>query len=149
MNVSFINDDWHTVGLGTRGYGNIEFIDCEFICGNECAAVFMHDANDLRFAIDNQRLSFIHCYFSNNSDKYATFYAYSMEVMSQVASITFIGNKLINEGNAGLVHMTIFQDRPIIDGKGWMESSDWVLSLDSCMNNVDIMNMDILNYSSE
>ena len=137
-NVTFINDDYRTVGLGTRGNANIEFVNCEFVSKASYEALYAHDANKTSYDISNQSLVFRNCTFKNNSDTKHTIEMNSQERRADVALITWQRNIVVNYGTGGTLAMTI--NNTLIDGNAWLGSSDWVLTKESALNNLTDMN---------
>lgn len=139
-NVKFINDDYRAVGMGLRGNAHIEFVNCEFVSLSAYEALYCHDANKTSYDISNQSAAFINCTFRNNSNDAHTIEMVSQERQSKVATITWQRNIVANAGTGGTLAMSIYPSSTLIDGNGWMGSSDWVLSNVSALNTNTDMN---------
>lgn len=139
-NVRFINDDYRAVGLGLRANGHNEFVNCEFTTLSAYEAFYFHDVNNTQYGTENQSLSIKNCTFYSNANSKPTISANTQETASKAAAIEWQRNIVVNKGSGGLITMTVYQGRPLIDGDGWMGSSDWVLKETSAMNNVAVLN---------
>ena len=138
-NVDFNNECWQAVGIGLRKNFTLIFNNCNFY-SNGYAGLYCHDW-ETNSAGDKsgQKLVVKNCTINSNSSSNAAIMLQSQELQTACAECTFKSNVVIQQGSGGIIRMVLWAGRTLTNDQ-FMGSSDWVLSIDSALNNESAIN---------
>lgn len=135
-NVTFINDDYQTVGVGMRRNFLLRFENCRFLCNSEYSTFFLHD-DPVNQPAPGQQIFVDRCYFRNNGDS-PTVFLQSQELWGSRITCLWRNNVVVNHGQGPAIQMHL--TRPAHIGGGWLDTSYWALHPVSRGNTVPKLN---------
>lgn len=136
-NVTFVNDDYQTVGIGLREAFTLHFKNCTFICKSDKNAFYCHD-DPTGVPAPKQNLIAEDCYFENKGGA-ATVMLQSQEQEGSDITCLWTGNKLVNKGSGKLVDCHFWNPK-VSDREGWLGMSFWTNSSRSSGNTAAELN---------
>ena len=139
-NVTFINDVHQVVGIGLRPNFTLTFNDCVFIAKNK-TALYCHDweTSDTSADKTGQKMIVKNCCIVNDSFTNSTILLQSQELVDGGAEGTFINNTILNKSGGSLIYMFLWDGRSLTNDN-FMGSSDWILTDDSSLNTLNLLN---------
>lgn len=138
-NVHFINEDYQTVGIGLRNNSSLEFVNCVIEGGNH-NAFYCHSQPTSNAGTD-QNLLLKNCTIINNSTSFCTIRMQSQPYELAVATATFQGNIVVNQGSSKLLEMILNGDHSTVNHDDWLGSTEWQLGITSATNNIATLNI--------
>lgn len=135
--VTFVNDDYQTVGIGLREAFTLRFKHCSFICKGDKNAFYCHD-DPTGVAAPNQQLIVDGCYFENNGTT-STIMMQSQEQEGSDILCLWTDNEVVNKGVGKLVDCQFWNPK-VSDRQGWLGMSFWENSSKSSRNTVSELN---------
>ena len=137
-NVRFVNDTFRPIGCGLRKNFTLEFVNCEFLCKGEEYSVYCHDWNSRTVSDYGQRLIFRDCTIKTVGGNYAILLQ-SQELLAQCAEVTFQRCIVVNTAHpTQIIRGSKWNES--IGGGNYLDTSDWILTDISGLNNADILN---------